>query len=206
MKILACGDVHGDSKFVKELAERAVKERVDLVILTGDLTYFESEVEGFLGILKDKGLKVLLIPGNHETNATANFFSELYDFKNIHGHYHIHENFGFFGVGGADIGPNRTSESEMERLVKHGHQKLMDKVKKDGVNLSKKILVAHNHLAGTKSEFSGISGSRSLSAAFYEFEPDLVLFSHIHEAAGMEDEWRGVRLVNVCRHPKVIEI
>ena len=37
-KILAAGDFHGDSSITKKLAEKAVKEKVDLVILTGDIT------------------------------------------------------------------------------------------------------------------------------------------------------------------------
>ena len=38
LRILAAGDIHGDSKFTKKLAEKAEKENVDLVILTGDIT------------------------------------------------------------------------------------------------------------------------------------------------------------------------
>ena len=37
-KILAAGDFHGDSKATKKLAEKAEKENVDLVVLTGDIT------------------------------------------------------------------------------------------------------------------------------------------------------------------------
>ena len=37
-RILAAGDIHGDSKLTRKLAEKAEKENVDLVILTGDLT------------------------------------------------------------------------------------------------------------------------------------------------------------------------
>ena len=36
-RILAASDVHGDSNKTKKLAEKAVKEDVDLVILAGDL-------------------------------------------------------------------------------------------------------------------------------------------------------------------------
>ena len=37
-KILAAGDFHGDSSASKRLAEKAEKENVDLVVLTGDIT------------------------------------------------------------------------------------------------------------------------------------------------------------------------
>jgi len=41
-KILAVGDIHGDSKLIKKLAEKAKEENVDLVILAGDLTILET--------------------------------------------------------------------------------------------------------------------------------------------------------------------
>ena len=41
MKILAAGDIHGDTGLAKKLAERAYSHKVDLVILCGDLTQFE---------------------------------------------------------------------------------------------------------------------------------------------------------------------
>ena len=42
MKILASGDLHNDSRAAEKLAEKAEKEKVDLVILCGDITYFEK--------------------------------------------------------------------------------------------------------------------------------------------------------------------
>ena len=38
LRILAAGDIHGDSSLTKKLAEKADKEKVDLVILAGDIT------------------------------------------------------------------------------------------------------------------------------------------------------------------------
>ncbi|GAF97324.1 unnamed protein product, partial [marine sediment metagenome] len=38
IKILAAGDIHGDIGLAEKLAEKAKKEKVDLVILCGDLT------------------------------------------------------------------------------------------------------------------------------------------------------------------------
>jgi len=36
MKILAAGDLHGDINAAKKLAEKAKKQKVDLVVLSGD--------------------------------------------------------------------------------------------------------------------------------------------------------------------------
>ena len=85
MRVLAFGDVHGDQGLVKKLADRAEKEHVDLVIICGDFTHFDKSTDNIIGPFKKKHLKVLLIPGNHETVATADFLAEFYDVKNIHG-------------------------------------------------------------------------------------------------------------------------
>ena len=42
MKILAAGDIHGDSALAEKLAKKAEDENVDLVVLCGDLTYAEQ--------------------------------------------------------------------------------------------------------------------------------------------------------------------
>ena len=87
LRILAAGDIHGDSSLTKKLAEKAKKEKVDLVILTGDLTFAERSLKNIIGPFVKVDKRVLLIPGNHETIATANFLAELYpNTKNIHGY------------------------------------------------------------------------------------------------------------------------
>ena len=75
LKILAAGDIHGDTNQAKKLAEQAEKENIDLVVLSGDLTYAETSTEGIIGPFVRKHKKVILIPGNHETVATAAFLS-----------------------------------------------------------------------------------------------------------------------------------
>ena len=202
MKILALGDLHNDYRLVKKLAELAKKEKIDLIILTGDLTNADDPIDNLLKPFSDAGLKILLIPGNHETNATANFLAEAYENTfNIHGTHHIHKNLGFFGMGGADIPVNQVSEKELERNLKKAHEELL---KKGGFD--KKILVTHWHPAGTKSEFSGFSGSKSIRKAIENFKPHLAIFSHIHEAAGMEEKIGDSRVMNVSRKGFIIDI
>ena len=85
LKILAVGDLHSDKSFIKSLADTAEKENVDLVVLCGDLTFFDQSTEGIVGPFVAKGKKVLLVHGNHETPATADFLAKMYDQTNLHG-------------------------------------------------------------------------------------------------------------------------
>ena len=105
LKILAASEIEGDSKLAKRLALRAEKENVDLVVLCGDLTGW-SQTNNIIKPFKDKNKKVLIIPGNHDSFATADFLAEIYGIRNIHGYSVKYNNVGFFGAGGAENLPS----------------------------------------------------------------------------------------------------
>src|SRR5512137_350211 len=98
MKILASGDIHSDMGLAERLAKKAEKEKVDLVILCGDLTFHEQSTENIIGPFVKRKQKALLIPGNHETVATVDFLAELYGVKNIHGYSVKYDNWGYLVV------------------------------------------------------------------------------------------------------------
>ena len=200
LKILAAGDIHGDMDLAEKLAERAEKENVDLVILCGDLTYADTSTKNLIGPFKKRKEKVLLIPGNHEPVATADFLAQLYDVKNIHGYSVKYKDVGIFGAGGANIGLHQLGEKELYDLLKKG----FDKIK----YLHKKIMVTHVHPTETKMEkftdfFPGSSGVKN---AIDKLKPDLLLCSHVHEAEGIEEMVGKTKVINVGRKGKIIEL
>ena len=200
MKILASGDLHGDTRLAEQLAERAEKEKVDLVILCGDLTNFEMSTEGLISPFKKRNQKVLLIPGNHETIATADFLAELYSVKNIHGYSVKYGDVGIFGAGGANIGLFQLEEDEIFDLLKKGH---------DRINyLDKKIMVTHVHPTGTKMEkfTQFFPGSTGIRKAVEAFQPQILLCSHVHEAEGIEEKIGNTKVINVGKKGKIIEV
>ncbi|MFH2027529.1 MAG: metallophosphoesterase [Nanoarchaeota archaeon] len=200
LRILAAGDLHGDIGLAEKLAERAEKEKVDLVVLCGDLTLAETSTENIIGPFKKRHEKVLLIPGNHETVATADFLAELYGMKNIHGYSVKYGDVGIFGAGGANIGLFQLQEKEIYDLLKKGH----DKIK----YLKKKIMVTHVHPTETKMEkFTSLfPGSIGVKRAVDKFKPDLLLCSHVHEAEGIEEKIGNTKVINVGKKGKIIEI
>ena len=198
-KILAIGDIHGDSRLMKKLAQQAKEENVDIVILAGDLTYAEQEFKEVIKPFTDLKKQVLLIPGNHEGVATTDLLAEIYSpTKSIHGYSFIKNNLGIFGAGGADIGIHTISDAEIYKLLKKGNESVK--------NLEKKILVTHIHPEGTKSEFSGFKGSKAVRKAIETFKPDIAICAHIHEAAGVEDKIGNTRVINVSRKGKIFEV
>ncbi|MBI2523352.1 metallophosphoesterase [Candidatus Woesearchaeota archaeon] len=200
LKILAAGDIHGDTSLAERLAERAEKEKCDLVILCGDLTMMERSTDNIIGPFKKRNEKVLILPGNHETVATADFLAELYGVKNIHGYSVRYGDVGIFGCGGANIGLFRLEEDEIYGLLKKG----FDKIK----YLKKKIMATHVHPSDSKMEkFTEIfPGSEGVRKAIEKFNPDILLCSHVHEAEGIEEKIGNTKVINVGKKGKIIEI
>ena len=197
LRILAASDIHGDSKQVKALAKKAEKEKVDLVVLCGDIAGW-VETKDIIKPFKDKNKRVLIIPGNHDSFATTDFLANLYGIKNIHGYSTIYKDVGFFGAGGADLGPGLISEKELLKTLEKAHSGLK--------GIEKKIMVTHMHPSPSISEFSGIKGSDSITKAIKKFKPDILLHGHIHEASGIEEKIGSTRVINVGREGKIIEI
>lgn len=202
LRILAAGDIHGDTRLAARLAKKAAKEKVDLVVLCGDLTFAEISVEGIIGPFVKARKKVLLIPGNHETLATTNFLAELYgpDVKNLHGYSLKTGDTGIFGCGSANIGLFRLQEKEIYDLLKKGFNRIR--------KTKKKIMVTHVHPSGTLMEklttiFPGSTGVRK---AIMQLKPDIALCSHVHEAEGIEERIGKTRVINVGGKGKIIEI
>ena len=200
MKILAAGDIHGDTRLAERLAQKAKKEKVDLVVLCGDLTYAELSTENIIGPFKKAGQKILLIPGNHETVATADFLAELYGATNLHGYSVKIGDVGLFGCGGANIGLFQLSEQEIYELLKKGFEKIKDS--------KTKIMVTHVHPEGSQmGKLTSIfHGSKGITKAIQAFKPDIMLCSHVHEAEGIEEIIDKTKVINVGKEGKIINL
>jgi len=196
LKILAAGDFHSDSKTARKLAIRAKKEKVDIVILLGDLVgtlYSKNLIKPFI----ERKQKVLFVPGNWESSETVRNFKEKYNIKNIEEHYLKYDNIGIFGIGNADWNLYPDDKKVFKKLNRD-----FEKIK----SLEKKILVSHMHAAGTKSELSGFAGSKGLRKAIDKFKPDLFIAGHIHELEGVSEMIGKTKVVNVGRNGKILYV
>jgi len=199
-KIMAVGDFHGDTRMAEQMAKKAKKEHVDLVILTGDHTYAEQSLDNLIGPFAKNKKPVLIIPGNHESIATNALIADIYKpyAKNLHGYYFTKEDLGVFGAGTANMGIHQIRDEEIFKLLKRSHKKIKD--------IKKQIMVTHIHPTGTKFEFSGWEGSEAVKKAIEKFQPDIAICSHIHEAAGLEDKIGKTKIINVARKEKIFEL
>jgi len=196
LKILAASDLHGSSDIAEKLAEKARKNKVDLVVLLGDIHGMANESRNLISPFKKNNQKVVFIPGNWDTRLEAEMLKQVYGIKNVDEHYVVYNDVGIIGIGNPDF---RLSLNE---------KKAMRKLKSDfgKIKSRKKILVSHIHARGTRAEFSGFPGSIALRKAVDYFQPDFLLQAHIHEAEGIEEKIGKTKVINVGRKGKIIEV
>lgn len=198
MKILAVSDIHGDKALAQKMADLGAKEKVDLVLLAGDLIGFNGEVNGLVGPFKAKGLEVGLLPGNHEGMAEIGFLVDKYGAKNMHGYVWKKGDVGIFGCGYGDIGIHQLNEEDFFNTLKQAHDslgKIKTKIMVTHVQPSESILGLHQ---------SGW-GSTGVRKAVEEFQPHLHICGHVHETEGIEDKIGKTRVINVGRKGRIIE-
>ena len=66
VRILAAGDLHDSKATAERLAKKALDEKVELIILTGDIHGYTHGNEKILEPLIKTKKKILFVPGNCE--------------------------------------------------------------------------------------------------------------------------------------------
>ncbi len=196
VRIFAAGDFHGDKRIAKQLAQKAIEQKADLIILNGDIVEDEAP-EGVMHYFTQTGKPIFLVPGNHDWFAT-DFLAAQYKAVNLHAKSVQHEHVAILGCGGTNAGINMLTEKEIYDTIKETNSK---------ANAAKKILVTHIHPSGTLMEsFSQfVQGSKGLRKAIEATKPDVVVCGHVHEAEGIEEKIGNTLVVNVGKQGKLIE-
>jgi Icc-related predicted phosphoesterase len=197
LKILAAADLHGSMDIAEKLAEKAKKNKVDLVVLAGDL---HGPLEGgdIIEPFKKRNQKIVFVPGNWDSIDEVDIIKKKHKIKNLDGYYVTYEGINFVGFGNPDFRLFPDEKKTIEKLKKN-----FEKIKtKDG----KKILVSHLHAAGSKAEFSGWEGDKGLRKAIDYFKPDIFISAHIHEAEGIEEKIGKTKVIQVGRKGRILEI
>lgn len=198
VRIFAAGDFHGDKTSAKGLAQRAIDEKADIIILNGDIVE-EEDTEGVMHHFVKTGKPIFLVPGNHDWFAT-DLLAIQYKAENLHGKSKQIGQVGIFGCGGTNAGINMLTEKEIYDTIKNTHTEIE--------KMQKKILVTHIHPANTTMEkFSQyVRGSIGLRKAIDATKPDIVLCGHVHEAEGIEEKIGKTTVINVGKKGKIIEL
>lgn len=178
MTILALTDIHAAYDLANAIIE---KEPADVLVIGGDLTNVGSVREAEIAVnrFREPGRTLLAVAGNMDLPQHDELFERLN--VSMNGRGVIIDEVGFFGVSGAPHSPLRTpyelSEEEIHERIVRGYESVK--------SAAKKVFVPHAPPFGTRVDIirSGIHvGSHAVREFIEEFEPDVVICGHIHEA------------------------
>jgi hypothetical protein len=202
MKILAFTDVHAYLPSINKILIKAKKEKPDLMICAGDLTWFGNGLE----IVKklNIGVPLLMIPGNHEIPEEISFLAKRFPFvKNIHLQSFFLRNYLFLGCGGGGFTQHHAEfEQSEEKFAKTIKQlKIQD-------HPNKVILVTHQPPYKTKTDFifGEYAGSKSIRKFIEKYQPALCITGHLHENFGKKDKIGQTLIVNPGPDGMIIEV
>ncbi len=189
MKILVLSDIHGNISMVEKIVETVnqIVDKVDLIIISGDITHFGG-LDETLNILKVlNGLeseRIFFIPGNCDSPALDKFKNDTQTF-NIHMKVLEYLGYVFLGLGGSSKTPFNTLYEFTEETIEFMLNKLSLKIK----DTSKLITVTHDPPYNTKIDVNkrGVHvGSRKIREFILNKKPVIHISGHIHESRGRD--------------------
>jgi len=200
MKLLAFTDIHGSLLALRKVEQKARTQKPDLIICTGDLTIFETNIISIAKRLNNLNKKIILIHGNHEDASTLTKISKL--FKNIifiHKNHFIQDNVLFLGYGGGGFA---ITDKKFENITK--------KFKKIIKNNQDKKIILVTHAPPYKTNVDYLAGSHCGNKSIRHFVENnninLVICGHLHENFGKEDTIRKTKIINPGPFGKLIEV
>ena len=194
MKIIAFGDIHMATAMVEQIP--GIRE-ADLLLLNGDLTNFggKSAVRALLDDIMRINPNVLAQFGNLDNREVNDYLEDLN--LNLHGQARlIQGEVCLIGVGGSNFTPFHTpsefSENEIMQIADRAFRQGLDYTALAQPLNNKKIpqiLISHvppfNTLVDKLHNGKHV-GSRAIRAIIEQYQPDLCIVGHIHEAKGKD--------------------
>jgi Icc-related predicted phosphoesterase len=172
--------------YAEEANKKAKLEKVDFVVICGDITHFGGfhEAERIIETVSKGGITTIFVPGNCD-------LKELTSYEYVGGGLCVHgrvtkiDDINFFGVGGSILTPFNTLFEYSEDTLSSWLFK-----KYEILDVKKRFtLISHNPPYNTQADLlpSGEHvGSLTIRRFIENNEPDLVLCGHIHEAKSID--------------------
>jgi Icc-related predicted phosphoesterase len=197
MKILLFSDIHNDWKTL----ERILGVEADYYISAGDQVSWERGLDRAGEILKTRGDKVWVLPGNHETAAQISEICARYGLNDLHERQFAVGRWNVAGLGYSSPTPFNTpgeySEAEMSRRLQ------------PFAGLDPLVLVCHAPPRDTALDQvrPGVhAGSTAVREFIERHQPAYFFCGHIHEAEGVEIEMGKTRARNLGKKAWMLEL
>jgi len=199
MKLLVFTDIHGDLSTLEKLKKEVREKHIELIICTGDYTFFENHIEYLTKRIAELGAEVLIIHGNHEYDDVMRVLCKKYKHMHfLHNKIKKIGNYTFIGHGGGGFS---LKDPEFVEAMKS--------LTKDLDKKEKIVLITHAPAHGTKLDMVpgyGHVGNKDYRRFIETNNVVLALSGHIHESFGKEDKIGKARVINPGYKGKVVTL
>lgn len=203
MKVLAISDIHG-KRSQKLIDYLKANDDIKLVLIAGDITDFKLEdyddpldfVKPFIDeIVNECDVDVFAIPGNCDPAGICNAIKESGPDEKpafcLHNQLIAYENLVILGYGGSNPTPfNTPGEIDDDKIYLKVYE-LLAEYDYIGNDEAKRvtILLTHAPPYDTKADMiegGAHVGSQGVKKPIHEFQPDINICGHIHEATSKD--------------------
>ncbi|HUO33908.1 MAG TPA: metallophosphoesterase [Candidatus Acidoferrum sp.] len=200
-RVLVFSDIHGDYRSL----ERIASQPADVYIAAGDLSNFGRGLDRCGEILHPLGQRLWVLPGNHESHAETKDFCARFGFFDFHRQARTLDGASgpvhWAGLGYSNITPFKTPGEYTEEEISAALAAF------DG--LSPLYLVVHFPPFGTRlDEYAPgkHAGSPALRSWVEAHHPARLFCGHIHETAGLSEQFGTTDCRNVGKQGLPVEI
>ena len=197
MKLLIFSDIHTDWKTL----ERLLATEADYYIAAGDQVSWERGLDQCGQILKTRGDKVWVLPGNHEKASQIAAMCEKFGLNDFHERSFEVGRWQVAGLGYSSITPFDTPGEYTEEQIEAKLAKF--------AGLKPLVLVCHAppHDTALDQIRPGLhAGSTAVREFIEKHQPDYFFCGHIHEAEGAEITMGKTRARNVGKKAYLLEL
>lgn len=197
MKLLVFSDIHSDKKALEKL----MAVEADLYVCAGDAVSWARGLDGMAGILKARGDRMYMLPGNHESEADIAGVCERFGFQNLHGRSIEAGGVHIAGLGYSNPTPFNTPGEFTETQIEERLRPF--------AALEPLVLICHCPPKDT--ELDGVKpgahfGSSAVRAFIDAYQPVWFFCGHIHECEGRETVLGRTRGVNVGKRGYLLDL
>jgi len=196
-KLLIFSDIHNDWRTL----ERILTVEADFYISAGDQVTWGKGLDRCGQILKTRGEKVWVLPGNHESSDQIAALCNQYGLNNLHERHFAAAGFHIAGLGYSSPTPFATPGEYSERQIEERLAPF--------ATLSPLVLVCHAPPYGTALDQvkPGVhAGSTAVRDFIQRFHPAHFFCGHIHEAEGISIDIGPTHAHNVGKKAYLLEL
>ena len=197
MKLLIFSDIHGDAKAL----ERLMAIDADYYFCAGDLVNWSRGLDAMGEILRKRGDRVYVIPGNHESDRQVADLCSRFGLNDFHG--------GKIQIGGFQVvGLGYSNPTPFDTPGEYSEEEIAQRLSKFA-GLKPLVLICHappldTALDRIKEGLHG--GSRSVREFIEKQQSEYFFCGHIHEAEGVVIQMGSTRAQNVGKKGYLLEV